>query len=121
MGICCALFLLSSSPRPPVPPSPRLPLSSSLSFLSVNIEFLRVTLDRSARFARKREDVVAAIVGRQFDLFEQFNDRRVRTHPHVFGFKLDDGEAGGGQRHPDLVWGVFAVVLINRRFSIVLG
>src|SRR5262249_34562455 len=102
MGAGCALLSLSLSPLLLVSLSPCLPLS--LSFLSsVNVEFLRVTLDWRARFAREREDVVATIIGRQVNFFEQLDDRRVRTHPYVFSFKLDDGEAGGGQRHSDLV------------------
>ena len=48
--------------------SPRRP-SLSFSFLSVNVEFLRVALDRRAGFARQREYVVAAIFGRQVALF----------------------------------------------------
>src|SRR5215475_10462040 len=68
MGIGCVRFLLSSSPFLPVPASPSPPVSRFLSFLSVNVEFLRVTLDWRARFAREREDVVAAIFGRQVNL-----------------------------------------------------
>src|SRR5262249_48656483 len=98
-----------------VPPSLRLPFS--LSFPSVNVEFLRVTFDRRARLARQREQVVATIFGSQVDLFEQLDDRRIRAQPDVLGFKLHDGEAGGGQRHSDLVRRVFASVLVVRRLA----
>src|SRR5215831_2270521 len=76
MGINCASPPVSL-PLPPLVSPPPCPLVS-LSFLSVNVEFLRVALDRRAGFARQREDVVAAIFGRHVDLLEQLDDRRVR-------------------------------------------
>jgi len=77
-------------------------------------------LDRRAGFARQREDIVAAIFGRQVELFERLDDRRVRAYSHVLGFKPHDGAARGGQRHSYLARGVIADVLINGRLAIVL-
>src|SRR5262245_24764775 len=118
MGIDCALPAVSPSPLLLVSPSPCLLVS--LSFLSVNVEFLRVALDWRAGFARQREYVVSAIFGRQVELFEQFDDRRIRAHPHTLGFKLHDGEARGGQRHSDHLRSVFAVVLVDGSLASVL-
>src|SRR5262245_2066039 len=63
MGIGCVLLPVSRSPCLPVSPSLCFLVSPSvpLSFLSVNVEFLRVTLNRSAGALDQRGDIGAAI------------------------------------------------------------